>query len=168
MLPSMTGRSYPQVDGGPSDVVVELGRRVDPTPLWFWLVAPFFECALFGWLIFFMPWPLYLTAPLLLAVFLLFGSIPLVSRLVPPGALTTKGVRTGMGVTPWNEVLSYSFVEPNGLSLVVVGHTLNVLEDVAYVYCPPELRGQALAVFQQFAPKAKLLGRVPASSSDRD
>lgn len=161
MLVRMAGRSYPQVDGGPSDVVLELGRAPNTPPFWVFLVIPVVETALFGWVVFFLPWPLYITLPVSLGVPLLLATAALSPRLMPPSALTTKGVRIGMGVTPWNEVLGYSFVEPAGLSLVVVGHTLNVLEDVAFVYCPPELREQALAVFRQYAPKAKLLGRVP-------
>ena len=99
MLRRMAGRSYPQVDGGPSDVILELGRFRDPTPLWVWVVTPLAECALFGWLIFFMPWPLYMTAPVLGAVFLFMVSMPLLSRLLPPSALTTKGVRGSLGTT---------------------------------------------------------------------
>ena len=47
--------------------------------------------------------------------------------------------------------------------MVVVGHTLNVPEALAAVYCPPELREQALAVLRDYAPKAKLLGRMPGA-----
>ena len=88
-----------------------------------------------------------------------------ISRKLPISALTDRGVQGRVSFAPWHEVLTYRFSDPNGLSLTVVGHVTFMPEIALELDCPPELREEALAVFREHAPTAKLLGRVPGTET---